>query len=184
MIEDNAVGEGGGGMLPQSHQSQVSPNSTILVHTGSWVELGFNDSRKEEKYQRGHTDSSSEESLKIEAAVKTNLKSGHTYDDLEQEATHDLEPIASCKDYVESVDPVKKLICCDRFDPDAVCCFTTNRTKRIIIVVAFLTSALLIVFFGFAIAPVPYRAKPVLALTSSAATTTGSIKVLLLGNLH
>ena len=76
-------------------------------------------------------------------------------------------------------------MCCCAVDPDHICCGTTPRTKLIIILSFFLIFSIGMVFFAFAIVPIPNMKKQGPPLTSNAATTTGTIKVLLLGeDLH
>ena len=138
-----------------------------------------------EPHLGGHDKSSSEEYFSSKSRSVPNLKIGSKFENLEEVSSHDdLDTIPSRVNYMaESVSDEKKMICCGRFDPDAVCCYTTTRTKRVIIMIALLAFSLLLLIFGFAIPPIPYKKRHVYPLTTAPATTTGFIKVLLLGNI-
>lgn len=71
--------------------------------------------------------------------------------------------------------------CCRSANKNPICCGTSLRCKQIILVVTFLVIVPLLVFFAFAIVPIKYRPQPIKPLSNGPATTSGLIKVLLLG---
>ena len=72
-------------------------------------------------------------------------------------------------------------MCCKVTDKNPFCCGTSLRCKQIILVVVFLVILPLLVFFAFAIVPIKNRSQPIKPLSNEPATTSGVIKVLLLG---
>ena len=75
----------------------------------------------------------------------------------------------------------KSDMCCKVTDKNPFCCGTSLRCKQIILVVVFLVILPLLVFFAFAIVPIKSRSQPIKPLSNEPATTSGVIKVLLLG---
>ena len=72
-------------------------------------------------------------------------------------------------------------MCCKVTDKNPLCCGTSLRCKQIILIVTFLVVVPLLVFFAFAIVPIKNQSKPIKPLSNEPATTSGVIKVLLLG---
>ena len=72
-------------------------------------------------------------------------------------------------------------MCCKVTEKNPLCCGTSLRCKQIILIVTFLVIVPLLVFFAVAIVPIKNQSKPTKPLSNAPATTSGFIKVLLLG---
>ena len=105
------------------------------------------------------------------SALRATSSSGNSY------KAHDVIDL----DGIQKYDSRNQEMCCAVTEKNPVCCGTSLRCKQIILVVTFLVIVPLLVFFAVAIVPIKNPTRPIKPLSNEPATTSGLIKVLLLG---
>lgn len=100
---------------------------------------------------------------------------------LHEESDLEIQSMALEEIYPTTNGKGRKVVKFCGLDPTKKCWGTTVRCKQIILAASCFIFSILLVFFGFAIIPIKAPRNPINPLSNSLATTTGQIRVLLLG---